>query len=170
MGLRVNTNIASLNARRSLASTTSRLLTNFRRLSTGLRISTAADDAAGLAISERFRAQIRSTNQAIRNAQDGISLTQTGEGALNEVSNILLRMKELEATRAERLTRTETHSRCHVRFESRDVPRSSGLASRYIRSATTRLSRRRRCDPSQTSLPRGRPRSDQTVSGVRCSG
>lgn len=95
MGLRVNSNIASLNAQRSLANTTEHLQANYRRLSTGLRISTAADDAAGLAISERFRAQIRSTNQAIRNAQDGISLTQTGEGALNEVSNILIRMREL---------------------------------------------------------------------------
>lgn len=95
MGLRVNSNIASLNAQRSLSVTTERLQANFRRLSTGLRISTAADDAAGLAISERFRAQVRSTNQAVRNAQDGISLTQTGEGALNEVSSILIRMREL---------------------------------------------------------------------------
>ncbi len=95
MGLRVNSNIASMNAQRSLSTTTERLQANYRRLSTGLRISTAADDAAGLAISERFRAQIRSTNQAIRNAQDGISLTQTGEGALNEVSSILIRMREL---------------------------------------------------------------------------
>ena len=95
MGLRVNTNIASLNAQRSLSRTTERLQANFRRLSTGLRIATAADDAAGLAISERFRAQIRSTQQAVRNAQDGISMTQTGEGALNEVSNILIRMREL---------------------------------------------------------------------------
>ncbi|MEM7201225.1 MAG: flagellin [Planctomycetota bacterium] len=95
MGLRVNTNIASLNARRSLSQTTTRLQSNYRRLSTGLRISSAADDAAGLAISERFRAQIRSTQQAERNALDGISLVQTGEGALNEVSNILIRMREL---------------------------------------------------------------------------
>ena len=95
MGLRVNSNIASLNAQRSLSTTTERLQANYRRLSTGLRISTASDDAAGLAISERFRAQVRSTNQAIRNAQDGISLTQTGEGALNEVSSILIRMREL---------------------------------------------------------------------------
>ncbi|MEZ5964800.1 MAG: flagellin [Planctomycetota bacterium] len=95
MGLRVNTNIASLNAQRALARTTERLQANFRRLSTGLRIATAADDAAGLAISERFRAQIRSTEQAVRNAQDGISLTQTGEGALNEVSAILVRLREL---------------------------------------------------------------------------
>ena len=95
MGLRVNSNIASLNAQRSLASVTERLQKNFRRLSTGLRIATAADDAAGLAISERFRSAIRSTQQAIRNAQDGISMTQTGEGALNEVSNILIRLREL---------------------------------------------------------------------------
>ncbi|MBL8722748.1 MAG: flagellin FliC [Planctomycetes bacterium] len=95
MGLRVNSNIASLNAQRSLSMTTERLQANYRRLSTGLRISTASDDAAGLAISERFRAQVRSTNQAVRNAQDGISLTQTGEGALNEVSSILVRMREL---------------------------------------------------------------------------
>jgi len=95
MGLRVNSNIASLNAQRSLSNTTEKLQANYRRLSTGLRISTASDDAAGLAISERFRAQVRSTNQAIRNAQDGISLTQTGEGALNEVSSILIRMREL---------------------------------------------------------------------------
>jgi flagellin len=95
MGLRVNTNIASMNAQRSLARTTEELQANYRRLSTGLRISTAADDAAGLAISERFRAQIRSTQQAIRNAQDGISMTQTGEGALNEVSSILIRLREL---------------------------------------------------------------------------
>jgi flagellin len=95
MGLRVNSNIASLNAQRSLSQTTDKLQANFRRLSTGLRISTASDDAAGLAISERFRGQIRSTAQAIRNAQDGISLTQTGEGALNEVSSILIRLREL---------------------------------------------------------------------------
>ena len=95
MGLRVNSNIASLNTQRALSVTTERLQASYRRLSTGLRISTAAEDAAGLAISERFRAQIRSTNQAVRNAQDGVSLTQTSEGALNEVSNMLIRMREL---------------------------------------------------------------------------
>jgi len=99
MGLRVNTNIASLNAQRSLAETTTKLRDNYRRLSTGLRIATAADDAAGLAISERFRAQIRSTVQAKRNAMDGISMVQVGEGALNEVSSILIRLREL-ATQA----------------------------------------------------------------------
>ena len=95
MGLRVNTNSASINAQRNLASVTDRLSGNFRRLSTGLRISTAADDAAGLAISERLRSQIRSLDQAKRNANDGISMAQTAEGALNEVSSILTRLREL---------------------------------------------------------------------------
>ncbi len=95
MGLRVNTNIASLSAQRALANVTSKLNSSFRRLSTGLRITTAADDAAGLAISERLRAQIRSLDQAQRNTNDGISLAQTAEGALDEVNNILIRLREL---------------------------------------------------------------------------
>ena len=95
MGLRVNTNVTSINAQRNLSSVTNRLGDNFRRLSTGLRISTAADDAAGLAISERLRSQVRSLEQSKRNANDGISLVQTAEGALNEVSSILTRLREL---------------------------------------------------------------------------
>ncbi len=95
MGLRINTNIASLNAQRNLATITDRLAVHYKRLSTGLRITSAADDAAGLAISERLRAQVRSLDQAKRNAQDGISLVQTGEGALNEVGDILIRLREL---------------------------------------------------------------------------
>ena len=95
MGLRVNTNVTSINAQRNLSSVTNRLGDNFRRLSTGLRISTAADDAAGLAISERLRSQVRSLEQAKRNANDGISFVQTAEGALNEVSSILTRLREL---------------------------------------------------------------------------
>ncbi len=95
MGLRVNTNVASINAQRNLSNVTERLAGSFRRLSTGLRISVAADDAAGLAISERLRSQIRSLDQAKRNANDGISLVQTAEGALNEVSSILIRLREL---------------------------------------------------------------------------
>ena len=95
MGLRVNTNVTSINAQRNLSMVTERLSGNFRRLSTGLRISTAADDAAGLAISERLRSQVRSLEQAKRNANDGISFVQTAEGALNEVSSILIRLREL---------------------------------------------------------------------------
>ena len=95
MGLRVNTNSASINAQRNLGTVTDRLSSNYRKLSTGLRISTAADDAAGLAISERLRSQVRSLEQGKRNANDGISLVQTAEGALNEVSSILTRLREL---------------------------------------------------------------------------
>ena len=95
MGLRVNTNIISINAQRNLAAVTDKLAGNYRRLSTGLRIATAADDAAGLAISERLRAQVASLDQAKRNANDGISFVQTAEGALNEVSSILVRLREL---------------------------------------------------------------------------
>lgn len=95
MGLRVNTNIASLTAQRNLSVATGRLQGNYARLASGLRIAVAADDAAGLAISERMRSQIRSYNVAGRNAMDGVSLAQTAEGALNEVSGILNRLREL---------------------------------------------------------------------------
>jgi len=95
MALRINQNIASINAQRGLEAVSERLAKNFQHLSTGLRIANAADDAAGLGISERLRAQVRSLNQASRNANDGISLIQTAEGSLGEVSNILVRMREL---------------------------------------------------------------------------
>lgn len=95
MAISVNTNVASINAQRNLSQTQSRLMGNFGRLSTGLRINSAADDAAGLGISEKLKSQIRSMSQAERNAQDGISLLQTAEGAMNEVSGVLTRMREL---------------------------------------------------------------------------
>lgn len=95
MGLRINTNVSALTAQRNLASVTGRLQGNFARLSSGLRIVSAADDAAGLAISERMRAQVRSLTAASRATQDGISLAQTADGALSEVSNNLIRMREL---------------------------------------------------------------------------
>ena len=116
MGLRVNTNIASMNAQRSLARTTEQLQTSYRKLSTGLRIANASDDAAGLAISERFRAKVRSTNQAIRNAQDGISLSQTGEGALNEVSSILIRLRELSIQSANATVSAQDKSTLNQEF------------------------------------------------------
>jgi flagellin len=95
MGLRVNTNLFSLSAQTNLAEVSSRLGGNFSRLSSGLRIAAAADDAAGLGISERMRAQVRSLHQAGRNANDGISLVQTAEGTLNELNGNLVRMREL---------------------------------------------------------------------------
>ncbi|GAV22550.1 flagellin N-terminal helical domain-containing protein [Carboxydothermus pertinax] len=95
MGLRINNNIEALNAWRALNNTSSALQKSMEKLSSGLRINRAGDDAAGLAISEKLRGQIRGLNQAVRNAQDGISLIQTAEGGLNEVHNILQRMREL---------------------------------------------------------------------------
>jgi len=95
MGLRVNSNTSSINAQRNLSNSTGNLQKSLQRLSSGLRITRAADDAAGLAISEGFRADVRSLNQAQRNANDGISLLQVAEGALNEVSGILIRQREL---------------------------------------------------------------------------
>lgn len=83
MGLRINTNIASINAQRNLSRSQLSLERSLDRLSSGLRITRAGDDAAGLAISESLRAQIRGLNQASRNANDGISVIQTAEGALN---------------------------------------------------------------------------------------
>jgi len=96
----INTNIASLNAQRNLTSSQTALTTSLQRLSTGMRINSAKDDAAGLAISERFTTQIRGLNQAVRNANDGISLAQTGEGALSEVTNNLQRIRELSVQAA----------------------------------------------------------------------
>ncbi len=95
MALRINSNVASLNAQRNLANVSDRLGSSFERLSSGLRINRAADDAAGLAISERMRADVRSFQQASRNANDGISLVQTAEGSLDEVNSLLTRMREL---------------------------------------------------------------------------
>jgi flagellin len=91
----INTNIASLNAQRNLNSSQTALNVSLQRLSSGLRINSAKDDAAGLAISERFTAQIRGLNQAARNANDGISLAQTAEGALAEIGSNLQRIREL---------------------------------------------------------------------------
>ena len=95
MGLRINQNITALNAHRNLTQTDSALAKSLERLSSGLRINRAADDAAGLAISEKMRGQINGLTQASRNAQDGISLIQTAEGALNETHSILQRMRQL---------------------------------------------------------------------------
>ncbi len=95
MGLIVNTNLLSLNAQRSVKNTQGKLGTSVARLSSGLRINSAKDDAAGMAISMKLTAHVRSLNQAVRNAQDGISVVQTAEGGMNEIHNILTRMREL---------------------------------------------------------------------------
>ncbi|CAN5765379.1 hypothetical protein BH09PSE5_BH09PSE5_36090 [soil metagenome] len=95
VSMSVNTNVGSLNAQRNLASSQSSLSTSMQRLSSGLRVDSAKDDAAGLAIAERMSAQVKGMNVAIRNANDGISFAQTAEGALAEVGDSLQRMREL---------------------------------------------------------------------------
>lgn len=95
MGLRINTNIPALNASRNLSRSTNSLNRSLERLSSGLRINRAADDAAGLAIAEGFRSQVSGAQVAQRNSQDGVSLVQTAEGALSETTNILQRIREL---------------------------------------------------------------------------
>ena len=95
MGLQINTNVAALNAYRNLSGTQTSMQTSLERLSSGLRINRAADDAAGLAISEKLRGQVNGLNQAQANAQDGVSLIQTAEGGLNETHSILQRMRTL---------------------------------------------------------------------------
>ena len=95
MSMRINTNVNSVFAQKHLSRTQDKLRSNFEHLSSGLRITKAADDAAGLALSEGMRAEIRSLHQAKRNTQDGISVVQTAEGALQEVTDIVSRMREL---------------------------------------------------------------------------
>lgn len=95
MGLRIATNVQSLNAQKNLYGLSNNLATSMARLSSGYRINRSSDDAAGLAISENLKAQIRGFKQANRNANDGISLVQVAEGGLNEVSSMLVRMREL---------------------------------------------------------------------------
>jgi flagellin len=95
MGLRISTNIAAVNAQRNLGTSQINIQDSLAKMASGSRINKAADDAAGLAISENLKGQIRSTRQANRNANDGISMVQTAEGGLNEIGNIIVRMREL---------------------------------------------------------------------------
>ena len=100
MGLRIATNTQALSAQRSLQTNRSMLQASFEKMSSGARITRAADDAAGLGIAEKMRAQIRSVRQDIRNANDGISMIQTAEGGMNEIGNILVRLRELSVQAA----------------------------------------------------------------------
>lgn len=95
MALFVNTNVASINSQRNLTRSTDELSTSFQRLSSGLRVNSAKDDAAGLQIGTRLQTQVNGLNQGVRNANDGISLAQTAEGALEETTNMLQRMRVL---------------------------------------------------------------------------
>jgi len=116
MAIVVNTNIASLNAQRNLNTSQTGLNRSMQRLSSGLRINSAKDDAAGLAISDRMTAQIRGLNQAARNANDGISMLQTAEGALNETTNLLQRMRELSVQSANATNTTADRESLNAEF------------------------------------------------------
>jgi len=131
MGLRVNTNVAAINAQRNLVNTTTGLNRSLERLSSGLRITRAADDAAGLALSEGFRAEIRGLQMAQRNALDGISLLQVAEGALNEVSGNLIRMRELAIQSANGTLGAAEQDALDVEFQALDdeINRIAGVTT-----------------------------------------
>jgi flagellin len=112
----INTNLVSLNTQRALASTNNLQATAMQRLSSGLRVNTARDDAAGLAIAERMQAQVRGIGVAIRNANDAISLAQTAEGALGRVSDSLQRMRELAVQAANATNSTTDRANLHAEF------------------------------------------------------
>ena len=114
----INNNISAINTRNQLFNTNAASSKSMEKLSSGKRINRAADDAAGLSISEKMRAQIRGLNQATRNAQDGISLIQTAEGALDEVSNMLVRLKELAVQKANGTYNSDDKSNLNLEMES----------------------------------------------------
>lgn len=115
--MRINTNIQSIAAQRALGTTKRNLDNNLRKLSTGERITRAGDDAAGLAISEKLKAQIRGIRQAKRNADDGISLIQTAEGSLSEISNIIIRLRELSVQAASDTVGDKERSFSDIEFQ-----------------------------------------------------
>jgi len=133
----INTNTISLNAQRNLATNSASLSTSIQRLSSGLRINSAKDDAAGLAISERFTTQIRGMNQAARNANDGISLAQTAEGALGEIGNNLQRIREL-AVQSRNATNSKT-DRDALQAEVKQLKEEIGRVARDTEFNGTKL-------------------------------
>jgi flagellin len=116
MAITINTNVQSLNTQRSLSKSQNLLAKSMQRLSSGLRINSAKDDAAGLAISDRMSAQIKGMNQAVRNANDAISFAQTAEGALGEMTNILQRMRELSVQSANATNSTDDRTALNSEF------------------------------------------------------
>ena len=116
----ISTNVNSLNAQRNLNMSQGALSTSMQRLSSGLRVNSARDDAAGLAIAERMNTQVRGMNVAIRNANDGISLSQTAEGGLQEVSNMLQRMRELAVQSANGTNSSADRNNLDLEFQALD--------------------------------------------------
>ena len=141
MGLRINTNVPSIGAQRALSITNERLGDNFRKLASGQRITRAGDDAAGLAISEKLNAQIRGLAQARRNANDAISLIQTAEGGLSEVSNILIRLRELSIQTSSDTIGDQERAFTDIEFQNlkdeiERISRSSEFNSRKLLDGT----------------------------------
>ncbi len=129
MGLRIATNVSSITAQRSLAGSSREMQKSFAQLSSGSRITKSADDAAGLAISENLKSQIRGYAQAGRNAMDGVSLVQTAEGGLNEISNILTRLRELGVQAA-----SDTVGETERGFLNKEVVQLTNEAQRIAKS------------------------------------
>jgi flagellin len=127
----INTNLASLNAQRNLSSSQSSLMTSMQRLSSGLRVNSAKDDAAGLAIAERMNTQVRGMNVAIRNANDGISLAQIAEGGLGQLTGMLQRMRELAVQSANATNTTADRTSLDQEFQqlSDEVERTIGATT-----------------------------------------
>jgi flagellin len=117
MSMTINTNLVSLNAQRNQGANQSSLATSMQRLSSGLRVNSAKDDAAGLGIAERMNAQVRGMNVAVRNANDAISLAQTGEGALGKVGDMLQRMRELAVQSANATNSTTDQASLDAEFQ-----------------------------------------------------
>ncbi len=117
MAMTINTNVVSLNAQRNLSSSQSALSTSMQRLSSGLRVNSAKDDSAGLAIAERMNAQVRGNTVAIRNANDAISLAQTAEGAVGKVGDMLQRMRELAVQSANATNGTNDRANLDAEFQ-----------------------------------------------------
>jgi len=142
MAVIVNSNLASLNAQRNLESSQSSLNQSLQRLSSGLRINSAKDDAAGLFIAEQLTRDIRGTNQAVRNASDGISLGQTAEGALGEIGNNLQRIRELAVQSANATTGNRTGIQAEVNQLTQEISRiiqTTEFAGNGLLSAATSL-------------------------------
>lgn len=176
MGLRINTNIAAIHTSRILRASTSSLNKSLERLSSGLRINRAADDAAGLAIAEGFRSMVAGTQVAQRNSQDGISLVQTAEGALSETTNILQRIREL-AVQAANGTQS-TNNRISMDAEVRqlldqidDVATDTEFNGLRVLSAAQTLTLQAGALTSQTLILAltGAKTNDLGVSAVRVS-
>ncbi len=166
MALTINTNIASLNAQRNLASSQGDLQTSLQRLSTGIRVNSAKDDAAGLFSIQKMTADIRGLNQAVRNAQDGISLAQTGEGAMDQVQSALQRIREIAVQSSNATVEDRSGLQAEVDQLTQEI-------SRIV--TTTEFNGKKLLDGSTTSLvfqigQDGNSDQQITVSGVDLTG